>query len=125
MLPTVHPPMTLSTIELLQLVTGLVLNIVAATLSKPDIPRLSWTGVNQKITWHTSYDLYWRTYPRQPVYPRSSIQQNGFQSSYSTFVTGLLRTSSNRKDLGPAQVPLTCSVGDCASAKSFMRLTYL
>jgi len=45
--------------------------------------------VNQQITWHTSYDLYWRTYPRQPVYPGSPIQQNGFQSSYSTFATGL------------------------------------
>jgi hypothetical protein len=43
----------------------------------------------QKITWHTSYDLYWRTYPRQPFYPGVSIEQNGFQSSYSTFSTGL------------------------------------
>ena len=42
-----------------------------------------------KITWHTSYDLYWRTYPRQPFYPGPGIQQNGFQSSYSTFSTGL------------------------------------
>src|SRR5215469_14985384 len=43
----------------------------------------------QKVTWHTSYDLYWRTYPRQPFYPGGSIQQNGFQSSYSTFSTGV------------------------------------
>ena len=43
----------------------------------------------QKITWHTSYDLYWRTYPRQPFYPGVAIEQNGFQSSYSTFATGV------------------------------------
>ena len=44
---------------------------------------------NPKVTWHTSYDLYWRTYPRQPFYPGPGVQQNGFQSSYSTFSTGL------------------------------------
>jgi len=42
-----------------------------------------------KISWHTSYDLYWRTYPRQPFYPGVGIEQNGFQSSYSTFATGV------------------------------------
>jgi len=45
--------------------------------------------ITPKITWHTSYDLYWRTYPRTPVYPADPIQENGFQSSYSTFATGL------------------------------------
>src|SRR5215813_11854948 len=42
-----------------------------------------------KISWHTSYDLYWRTFPKTPVYPGSSVQLYGFQSSYSTFATGV------------------------------------
>ena len=45
--------------------------------------------ITPKITWHTSYDLYWRTYPRTPVYPGDPVQEGGFQSSYSTFATGL------------------------------------
>jgi hypothetical protein len=45
--------------------------------------------ITPKITWHTSYDLYWRTYPRTPVYPADPIQVGGFQSSYSTFSTGV------------------------------------
>ncbi|MFZ1139673.1 MAG: carboxypeptidase-like regulatory domain-containing protein, partial [Candidatus Sulfotelmatobacter sp.] len=35
--------------------------------------------ITPKITWHTSYDLYWRTYPRTTVYPGDPIQENGFQ----------------------------------------------
>lgn len=45
--------------------------------------------ITPKITWHTSYDLYWRTYPRTPVYPNDSTFIGGFQSSYSTFSTGV------------------------------------
>ncbi len=45
--------------------------------------------ITPKITWHTSYDLYWRTYPRTAIYPDLPIQENGFQSSYSTFATGV------------------------------------
>src|SRR5437763_3325855 len=45
--------------------------------------------VTPKITWHTSYDLYWRTYPTTPVYPEGPVQLYGFQSSYSTFSTGV------------------------------------
>jgi hypothetical protein len=45
--------------------------------------------VTPKITWHTSYDLYWRTYPTTPVYPGDPTQIGGFQSSYSTFATGV------------------------------------
>jgi hypothetical protein len=45
--------------------------------------------VTPKVTWHTSYDLYWRTYPKTPVYPDDPVQIGGFQSSYSTFSTGV------------------------------------
>jgi carboxypeptidase family protein len=45
--------------------------------------------VTPKITWHASYDLYWRTYPTTPVYPEGPVQLYGFQSSYSTFSTGV------------------------------------
>ena len=45
--------------------------------------------ITPKVTWHTSYDLYWRSYPRTPVYPGDSIQEGGFQSSYSAFSTGV------------------------------------
>lgn len=46
-------------------------------------------NVTRNILWHTSYDLYWRTYPRNPVYAGDSTQLFGFQSSYSTFATGV------------------------------------
>jgi hypothetical protein len=44
--------------------------------------------VTPHIEWHTSYDLYWRTYPTTPVYPNDPVRIGGFQSSYSTFATG-------------------------------------
>ncbi|HKS82409.1 MAG TPA: carboxypeptidase-like regulatory domain-containing protein [Candidatus Acidoferrales bacterium] len=46
-------------------------------------------NVTHSILWHTSYDLYWRTYPRNPVYAGDPVQLFGFQSSYSTFATGV------------------------------------
>ncbi len=45
--------------------------------------------ITPKISWHASYDLYWRTYPRTPVYDGDPVQLYGFQSSYSTFSTGV------------------------------------
>jgi len=45
--------------------------------------------ITPKISWHTSYDLYWRTYPKAPVYAGDPVQLFGFQSSYSTFSTGV------------------------------------
>ena len=45
--------------------------------------------ITPRVTWHTSYDLYWRTYPRTPVYPNDPVLLYGFQSSYSTFDTGV------------------------------------
>lgn len=46
-------------------------------------------NITPDITWHTSYDLYWRTYPRTPIYPDDPLLEGGFQSSYSTFATGV------------------------------------
>ncbi|MGA8273708.1 MAG: carboxypeptidase-like regulatory domain-containing protein, partial [Candidatus Sulfotelmatobacter sp.] len=45
--------------------------------------------ITPKVSWHTSYDLYWRTYPKTPVYPGDSITEGGFQSSYSTISNGV------------------------------------
>jgi hypothetical protein len=72
------------------------LNFTAAQNTKQRWPtaRVDYL-VTPKITWHTSYDLYWRTYPRTPVYPGDSIQIGGFQSSYSTFSTGVDWTINN------------------------------
>lgn len=66
------------------------LNFTAAQNTKQRWPtaRVDYL-VTPKVTWHTSYDLYWRTYPRTPVYPADPIQIGGFQSSYSTFSTGV------------------------------------
>jgi len=45
--------------------------------------------IKPNITWHTSYNLYWRTYAGSPIYPGDSVLESSFQSSYSTFATGL------------------------------------
>jgi hypothetical protein len=45
--------------------------------------------ITPRIMWHTSYDLYWRTFPRTPVYPNDPVLLYGFQSSYLTFDTGV------------------------------------
>jgi len=45
--------------------------------------------INSHVDWHTSYDLYWRSYPESPIYPGDSVYLGGFQSSYSTFATGV------------------------------------
>jgi len=45
--------------------------------------------VKPNITWHTSYNMYWRTYAGTPIYPGDSVLESSFQSTYSTFATGL------------------------------------
>ncbi len=45
--------------------------------------------VKPNITWHTSYNMYWRTYAGAPIYPGDSVLESSFQSTYSTFATGL------------------------------------
>jgi hypothetical protein len=72
------------------------LNFTAAqnTLQRWPTGRVDYL-VTPKVTWHTSYDLYWRTYPRTPVYPGDPVQLYGFQSSYSTFSTGVDWTINN------------------------------
>jgi hypothetical protein len=45
--------------------------------------------VKPNITWHTSYNMYWRTYAGGPIYPGDSVLESSFQSTYSTFATGL------------------------------------
>ena len=72
------------------------LNFTAAqnTLQRWPTGRVDYL-VTPKVTWHTSYDLFWRTYPRTPVYPGDPVQLYGFQSSYSTFSTGVDWTINN------------------------------
>jgi hypothetical protein len=45
--------------------------------------------IKPNITWHTSYNLYWRSYAGTPLYPTDPVLESSFQSSYSTFATGL------------------------------------
>jgi hypothetical protein len=46
--------------------------------------------ITPKIDWHVAYDMYWRTYPGTPPYPGDPYDDSySFQSTYSTFTTGL------------------------------------
>jgi hypothetical protein len=45
--------------------------------------------IAHNIEWHVVYDLEWRTYPGYQVYPGDPNTNSSFQSSYSTFSTGL------------------------------------
>jgi hypothetical protein len=45
--------------------------------------------IAHNIEWHAVYDLYWRTYPGEQVYPGDPNTNSSFQSSYSTLSTGL------------------------------------
>jgi hypothetical protein len=60
--------------------------------------------IRPNITWHTSYNMYWRTYAGTPIYPGDSVLESSFQSTYSTFATGLDWTISpalvNQANLG-------------------------
>ena len=45
--------------------------------------------ITPKILWHASYNMYWRTIANTPPYPGDPNAGNGFQSTYSTFSTGV------------------------------------
>lgn len=45
--------------------------------------------IKPNITWHTSYNMYWRTYPGTPIYPTDPVLEGAFQSTYSNLSTGL------------------------------------
>ncbi len=46
--------------------------------------------ITSKIDWHVAYDMYWRTYAGSPPYPGDPYDNSdSFQSTYSTFTTGL------------------------------------
>ncbi|HLV95263.1 MAG TPA: carboxypeptidase-like regulatory domain-containing protein [Candidatus Acidoferrales bacterium] len=45
--------------------------------------------IKPNVTWHTSYNMYWRTFAGTPIYPGDSVLESSFQSTYSTFATGL------------------------------------
>lgn len=45
--------------------------------------------ITPRILWHASYNMYWRTIANTPPYPGDPNAGNGFQSTYSTFSTGL------------------------------------
>ncbi len=84
-------------------------------------------NVTHNILWHTSYDLYWRTYPRTPVYPGDSVQIGGFQSSYSTFATGVDWTINphlvNQANFGILNTQERAQPG--ASFNAFQGIAYL
>ena len=84
-------------------------------------------NVTHNILWHTSYDLYWRTYPRTPVYPGDPVQLYGFQSSYSTFATGVDWTINshlvNQANFGILNTQERAQPG--ASFNAFQGIAYL
>ncbi len=45
--------------------------------------------IRPTIRWHVAYDLEWRTYPGYQNYPTDPYTNSSFNSSYSTFTTGL------------------------------------
>jgi len=79
------------------------------------------------ITWHTSYNLYWRHYARTPIYPGDPVLENGFQSTYSTFATGLDWTINsnlvNQANFGQLNEQEEFQPGNSFSA--FQGITYL
>ena len=50
--------------------------------------RVDWL-IKPNMTWHTSYNMYWRTFAGTPIYPGDPVLESSFQSTYSTFATGL------------------------------------
>jgi hypothetical protein len=84
--------------------TDAYLQSLQGTLSftAPQLTKQRWpTGrldylIKPNVAWHVSYDLYWREYPKAPVYPGDSVYLGGFKSSYSTFSTGVDWTISPR-----------------------------
>jgi hypothetical protein len=48
--------------------------------------------IKPNVTWHASYNMYWRTFPGSPIYPTDPVLESAFQSTYSTFATGLVWT---------------------------------
>jgi Carboxypeptidase regulatory-like domain len=52
--------------------------------------------IRPNITWHVSDNIYWRTYAGYPIYPGDPVLESAFQSTYSTFATGVDWTISPR-----------------------------
>jgi hypothetical protein len=52
--------------------------------------------IKPTILWHTSYNMYWRNYPGSPIYPTDPVLESAFQSTYSTFASGLDWTINSR-----------------------------
>lgn len=45
--------------------------------------------IKPNLLWHTSYNMYWRSYAGTPIYPTDPVLEGSFQSTYSTFATGI------------------------------------
>ena len=73
-----------------------VLNWQQGTDYKQEFPflRLDYQ-IKPNITWHGSYNMYWRTIANTPPYPGDPNAGNGFQSTYSTLSTGVDWTISS------------------------------
>lgn len=83
--------------------------------------------IKPNMTWHTSYNMYWRTYPGQPIYPTDPVLESSFQSTYSTFATGLDWTITpslvNQVNLGVLNEQEEFQHGN--SFNAFQGITYL
>jgi hypothetical protein len=83
--------------------------------------------IKPNITWHTSYNMYWRTYAGSPIYPTDPVLESSFQSTYSTFATGLDWTINsnlvNQANLGVLNEQEEYQHGN--SFNAFQGITYL
>lgn len=84
-------------------------------------------NIKPNILWHTSYNMYWRTYAGRPIYPTDPILEGAFQSTYSTFATGLDWTISanlvNQTNFGVLNEQEEFQHGN--SFNAFQGITYL
>ena len=83
--------------------------------------------IKPNITWHTSYNMYWRTFAGSPIYPTDPVLESSFQSTYSTFATGLdwtiTPTLVNQVNLGVLNEQEEFQHGN--SFNAFQGITYL
>ena len=84
-------------------------------------------NIKPNVLWHTSYNLYWRTFAGTPIYPGDPILESSFQSSYSTFATGFDWTISptlvNQANFGVLNEQEEFQHGN--SFNAFQGITYL
>ena len=105
-----------------------VVNFTYTNTSKQVWPTLRIDyQIKPTILWHTSYNMYWRNYPGSPIYPTDPVLESAFQSTYSTFASGLDWTINshlvNQVNIGVLNEQEEFQAGN--SFDAFKGITYL